>query len=209
MNNMKMTLAALAALTFATATYASASDDALLTRMAALNPDLHSYTATMRAHVALTSFPFLATDIVANVYHKDPDRNKVEITSGLPMIASQFGKLYPQIEPPARWPDMFTISRAGDDGAHTTYHLVPRKTGNVDRIDVVVDDKTATIASMRWNYANGGTAQMNNTYGTVDGNLVITAQNGTVSEPNYQGTVTASLSDYKINPQIDDSVFQQ
>ena len=31
------------------------------------------------------------------------DRNKVEITSGLPLVASQFGKLYPHIEPPSRW----------------------------------------------------------------------------------------------------------
>jgi len=178
-------------------------------RMTGLNANLHSYTATMRAHVALTTFPFLSTDIIATVYHKDPDRNKVEITSGLPLVASQFGRLYPQIEPPSRWNDVYMVTKAGDDGTRTTYHLVPRKGGNVDHIDAVVDDGAATISKMRWDYANGGTAEMDNVYAELQGNWVIASQTGDVEEPGYKGNITASLSDYKLNPQLDDSIFEQ
>jgi hypothetical protein len=198
--------AALAAM-LALAPLRGPAEDDLLARMAAVNAGLHSYTATMQAHVALTTFPFLSTDVTANVYHKDPDLNKVEITSGLPMVANQFGKLYPHIEPASRWNEVFVVSKIADDGAHTTYRLVPRVTGNLDHIDAVVDDRTATVSSMRWNYSNGGSAVMNCLYGHVQGQIVITSQTGSVEEPNYKGTITARLSDYKINPQLDDSVF--
>jgi len=205
---MKMCVAALAAILALTARPVAADDD-LLARMAALNPNLHSYTATMQAHVALTTFPFLATDITANVYHKDPDRTKIEITSGLPLVASQFGKLYPAVEPPARWYEVYEVTKIGDDGSRTTYRLVPRAAGNLDSIDAVADDRTATVRSMRWNYANGGSALVESTYGQVQGQLLVTAQSGSVDEPNYKGTITATLSDYRINPQLDDSIFDR
>ncbi len=206
---IKNALVATLAVMLAVAPLKSTAADDLLARMAAVNPGLHSYSATLKAHVALTTFPFLATDVTANVYHKDPDRNKIEITSGLPLVASQFGVLYPRIEPPARWPELYHISKIGDDGTHTTYRLAPRAEGNVERIEAVVDDRTATVSSMRWTYANGGSAAMNSTYGQVQGQLVVISQDGTVDEPAYKGTIAATLSDYKINPHLDDSIFDQ
>ena len=56
-----------------------------------------------------------------------------------------------------------------DDGTTTTYRLVPLKQGNVDHVEARVDDKSATVPSMRWNYDNGGYAEMNNRYGHVRG----------------------------------------
>lgn len=208
MNMMKIGVAALAASLALLPLPGHAQDD-LLARAAGVNAGLHSYTATLQAHVALTTFPFLSTDVVAGIYHKDPDLNKVVITSGLPAVAGQFGKLYPHIEPPSRWNAVYAVSKLGDDGAHTTYRLVPRVSGNLDHIDAVVDDRDATVSSMRWNYANGGSAVMNSVYSRVQGDLLITSQTGSVDEPGYKGTITATLSDYKINPQLDDSIFDQ
>ena len=76
-----------------------------------------------------------------------------------------------------------------------------------DHIDAVVDDKAATVSTMRWNYVNGGRAEMNSSYSLVQGQMMVTSQTGTVEEPNYQGTITATLSDYTINPPLDDSIF--
>lgn len=185
------------------------AQDDLLARMSDVNRNLHSYTATMKAHVALTTFPFLATDVVGTYYHKDPDLDKLEITSGLPAIAQQFGKLYPHIEPPSHWNDAFNVQKVSDDGSMTHFKLVPKKAGNVESIDATVDDKHATVSSMTWNYANGGSAQMNNTYSNVKGYEVVTAQTGTVNEPQYKGTISSTLSDYKMNPALADSVFSQ
>jgi outer membrane lipoprotein-sorting protein len=183
------------------------AQDDLLSRMSAVNRDLHSYSATMKAHVTMTTFPFLATDLNGTYYHKDPNLDKLEISSGLPGVAQQFSKLYPHIEPPSRWNDVFNVSKLSDDGTTTHFKLVPKTQGNVQSIDASVDDKRATVMSMTWNYANGGTAEMENTYSVVKGYTLITSQSGKVDEPSYKGTINSTLSDYKINPQLPDSVF--
>jgi hypothetical protein len=181
----------------------------LLTRMIGLNPDLHSYSATMHAHVALESFPFLSTDIVATYYHKDPDLNKIAVTSGMPAVAQGFSQLFPRIEPPARWDTLYTVTQTGDDGHATTFALVPRSVANVSKITVVVDDATATIRSERWDYANGGWASVDNRYSTIQGNALVTSQTGHVEEPSYKGDVTTTLSGYQLNPNLPDSLFTQ
>jgi outer membrane lipoprotein-sorting protein len=181
----------------------------LLTRMAAVNAGLHTYTATMKAHVALTTFPFITADIGATMYHKDPDLNKLEVTSGLPAMASQFSKLYPRIEPPSRWPDMFAIKTLSDDGKMTTLQLTPKVQGNVDKMIATVDDADALLRSMKWNYAGGASAEMNNTYSQEHGFWLITSQTGSVDEPSYKGTISSTITDYKLNPALDDALFKQ
>jgi hypothetical protein len=181
----------------------------LLTRMIGLNSNLHSYSATMHAHVALESFPFLSTDIVATYYHKDPDLNKIAVTSGMPAIAQGFSQLFPRIEPPARWDALYAVTQTGDDGHITTFALVPRAAGNVSKITVTVDDATATIRTERWDYANGGWASMDNRYSVIQGNALVTSQTGHVEEPSYKGDVTATLSGYQLNPNLPDSLFTQ
>lgn len=187
----------------------SAAADDLLTRMSTINPELHSYTATLHAHVALTTFPFLATDIVATYYHKDPDLDKLQVTSGLPIIAQNFSKLFAHVEPPSRWNALYTITKSADDGKTTNLTLVPRTLGNVKMIVVLVDDSSATIASMRWEYVNGGWVAMNEHYGVVQGNTMVTSQTGHVEEPGYVGDVTTTLSGYHLNPDLPDSLFNQ
>lgn len=196
---------ALAALALAPARSAAADD--LLGRMAALNPTLRSFTATMHADVVLKTFPFLDVHLAGTYYHKEPDRNKIVFTSGVPMVAQQFDKLYAHIESPSRWSQVYQVTVVSDDGKATTFRLVPRKKGNVDRIDAVADDRSATVRSMRWNYANGGYAEMNNRYGSVDGNVVILSQSGHVEEPGYTADITSTLDNYTINVPIADSVF--
>jgi hypothetical protein len=185
------------------------ADSDLFARMQALNPDLHSFTATMRAHVALTTFPFLATDIVATYYHKDPDLDKLDVQSGLPMLAQGFSKLYAHIEPPSQWNRVYVVTPGKDDGSTATFTLVPRTQGNVTKLIASVDDASATIKSLRWEFANGGWASVDQQYGHVNGEVVVTAQNGHVEEPGYTGTIAATLTDYKMNPDLPDSMFKQ
>lgn len=197
----------LIALAFSTAPAAAAPD--LLARMEAVNPNLHAFTATMHANVVMKSFPFLSASLTGTYYHKEPDKTKVVFTGGVPMIASQFDKLYAHIESPAQWESVYDVTVAGDDGGVTTFELVPKKHGNVEHIDAKVDDKTATVTSMRWSYANGGYAEMTNHYGTVDGNTVVTSQTGHVEEPGYVADLTSTIDHYAINPELADSVFSE
>lgn len=181
----------------------------LLDRMAAVNPDLHTFTATMHANVALKTFPFLNVQLVGTYYHKEPDQNKVVFTSGVPAVADQFDKLYAHIEPPSRWRDVYDVTTVSDDGTTTTYRLVPRKHGNIDHVDAKADDKTATVTSMRWNYDNGGYAEMSSRYGQVGGNVLVTSQTGHVQEPGYTADINSTIDDYKINATLPGGIFSQ
>jgi len=181
----------------------------LLDRMAALNPGLHAYTATLHAHVALRTFPFLGADLVGTVYHKDPGHTKVVFTSGVPMAADQFDKLEANVPSPSQWRDLYAVEVVSDDGTTTTYKLVPHKQGNVESIAARADDRNATVLSMRWNYRNGGYAEMENRYGTIGGNALVTSQSGHVQEPGYAADITATLDNYAINPSIPDDTFTQ
>jgi hypothetical protein len=185
------------------------SDQALLARMAALNPHLHAFTATLHANVQLKSFPFLGASLVGTYYYKEPDKTKVVFQSGVPAIAQQFDKLYAHIESPSVWQQVYTVKAVSDTGTTTVFRLVPLRAGNVDHIDATVDDKTATVASMRWNYVNGGYAQMNNRYRPIDGNLVVTSQTGHVEEPGYVADITSTIDNYTFNPQLSDALFTQ
>ena len=187
---------------------AAATTAALLARMAALNPGLHSFTATLHAHVVMKSFPFLSADLVGNYYYKEPDKNKVVFTGGVPLVAQQFDKLYAHIDSPSTWQQLYVVTTVSDDGKTALFKLVPRKRGNVEHIDATVDDNGATVTSMRWNYENGGYAEMSNHYGRVDSNLVVESQTGHIEEPGYTADITSTISNYKINPTLPDSVFE-
>jgi hypothetical protein len=181
----------------------------LMSRMMTLNPDLHTFTATMRAHVALTSFPFLSTDIVGTYYHKDPDLDKIDIQSGLPQLAQGYSKLYAHIEPPSQWQRVFVVTPGPDNGKNASFTLVPRSAGNVAKIVVQVDDATATMRHIDWTFTNGGSASVDEQYSRIDGQTVVTSQTGHVSEPGYTGDITATLSGYKMNPPLTDALFTQ
>ena len=166
MNRLTTAIACIfATLLCAAAPAPAATHGGLLDRMASLNPNLRAFTATLHAHVTMKSFPFLAADLAGTYYYKQPDKYKVTFTSGVPLIAQQFDKLYAHIEPPSRWRDLYTVTIVSDDGATTTFRLVPHKRGNVEHIDATADDRAATVLSLRWNYYNGGYAEMTNRYG--------------------------------------------
>jgi len=197
----------LLALPIAAALPTAAASSALLDRMAVVDVHLQTFTASLHAHVAMRSFPFLTADLQGTYYYKRPDKNKVDFTSGVPMIAQQFDNLYAHIEPPARWSTLYVVSVVSDDGTTTAYRLVPRKHGNVSSIDATADDRSATVTTMRWNYVNGGSAEMTDRYGHVGGYLVVVSQTGYVHEPGYVAEIGTTIDDYRFNQNLPDAIF--
>ena len=184
----------------------TASSD-LLGRMAALNAGLQSYTASVQAHVTLRTFPFLSANLGGTYYFKQPDRYRVDFTSGVPLIAEKFDNLYAHIEPASRWRTLYEVTVVSDNGHTTTFRLVPRKHGNVTSIDAVADDATATVTTIRWNYENGGYASMSNQYTHVGAYTLVAAQTGEVHEPNYAGVIKTTITNYHLNANVPDAVF--
>ncbi len=168
---------------------------------------VHSYTANVHADIAMHSFPFLSPSLEGTYYHKEPSKNKIVFTSGLPFIAKEFSKVYPEVESPANWENKYFVSIESEGGGYTTLKLVPRKHGRIDHIDAKIDDATADVAELRWNYDDGGYAVLDQTYGVIDGHRLVTEQTGHFEDPHYNADLKSAFSAFKINAQIPDSVF--
>ena len=96
---------------------------------------------------------------------------------------------------------------ASQNGA-TTFKLVPRKHGRIDHIDVVVDDATATILSMHWNYNDGsGYAELHQTYAKVGNDYLVAAQTGHVEQSIYKADINSTFASFQLNAPIADSFF--
>lgn len=188
---------------------AQSPGDALIARMIANTAGVRTYTASVHTEAAVHAFLTINPSLDGTYYHKEPDQNKVVYTSGMPIVAAQFSKLYPHIDSPSIWKSRYAVSVEGDANGVTTFKLVPRAHGRVDHIDAKVDDRTADLQSLRWNYSDGGYAQTQLTYSRVQGYPLVTAQSGKVEVPHYSAEFSSKFSGFKLNVDIPDSVFAE
>jgi outer membrane lipoprotein-sorting protein len=175
-------------------------------RMQKVNAGLKSYQAAFHVDVRLHSFLPLNPSLDGIAYYKQPDKNAI-VFNTVPVLAQQFKKIYPQLEPPSEWPKLYDVSPAGDDGTTAQFRLVRKKNGRIDHVDVTVDDRTATVTSMTYVYKDGGSVSFQQTYRAIDGNYVLATQTGKVDLPQYKADVASTFSNYKLNVPIDDGVF--
>jgi len=185
-----------------------AGTNALYKRMVALNASLRTYTAAVKLDVALRSFPYISPSLEGNVYYKRPDKEAV-VFDTVPALASQFKKVYPNVDPPARWTNLYDVAVLADDGTLTTFRLVPKKNGRVEHLDVKVDDATATVRNYTWTYKDGGYVMFDQSFTSIDGNYLVDKQSGHVELPSYKADVTSNFSNYKLNVAVEDSVFEE
>jgi hypothetical protein len=179
---------------------------AVYARMQKINTGLKSYQADLHVDVKMHSFPPISPSLDGTAYFKQPDRNAV-IFNTVPIIAQQIKRIYPQLEPPAEWPHIYDVTPIADDGKTAQLRLVRKKNGRIDHVDVLVDDRTATVTSMVYYYKDGGSIAFSQTYDQIDGNFVIKNQVGKVDLPRYNADVNSSFSNYKLNVDVDEKVF--
>lgn len=184
----------------------SAAPSDLYARMQKLNAGLKSYQAAFHVDVHMRSFLPLNPSLDGIAYYKQPDKNAI-VFNTVPILAQQFKKIYPQLEPPSEWPKLYDVAPGSDDGTTSDFRLVRKKSGRIDHVDVTVDDKTATVTSMTYVYRDGGSVSFQQTYRAIDGNYVLATQAGKVDLPQYKADVASTFSNYKLNVAIDDGVF--
>lgn len=185
----------------------TASPNDLIRRMVAAEDDVRSYTASVHADIAMHTFPYLSPSLEGTFYHKEPSKNKIVFTSGLPFIAKQFSKVYPEVPSPAEWLRLYDVSVENSDGKYMTLKLVPRKHGRIDHVDAKIDEQTADLVQLRWNYNDGGYAVLDQTYGVIDGHRLVAQQTGHFEVPHYNADLKSTFTAFKINANIPDSVF--
>ncbi|MGH7662082.1 MAG: LolA family protein [Vulcanimicrobiaceae bacterium] len=194
------------AMAFARAAAMPQDGDALVRRMADANPSLESYTATLHVAIVMHSLPFLSPSLDGNYYYKRPDKQAVVFQS-VPLLAQQFQKVYPKLDPPSIWLDRYDIAVLGEADGATTLRLVPKHQGRVAHLDVVVNEQNALPSAYTWTYNDGGSVSFRQQYVVVDGNYLVKSQSGHIDLPSYNADVTSTFSDFKLNVPIPDSVF--
>ena len=177
-------------------------------RMTALNAHLKSYQADVHVDAAMKSFPPISPSFDGTLYFKQPDKQAV-VFQTVPVLAGQLKKVYPHVEPPALWPQIYTMSLIGDDSGVTTIRLVPKKHGRVAHLDIKADDANATIKNMTWTYEDGGSITFDQTFTTISGNYLVKSQTGHVDLPSYKADVKSAFTNYKLNVPVSDDVFKE
>ena len=104
---------------------------------------------------------------------------------------------------------LYDVSQLSDDGTSTVFRLIPKKNGRIEHLDVKADDTNATIKEYTWTYKDGGFVPFDQTFETISGNLLPEKQTGHVELPSYKADVTSVFSNYQLNVQIADSVFEE
>jgi hypothetical protein len=179
---------------------------AVYARMQQVNAGLRSYQADLHVEITTHGFPFISPSLDGQAYFEQPDKSAV-VFATVPVLAAAFKKVYPQLEPPSEWRQIYDVAPVSDDGTTSRFRLVRKKNGRIDHVDVAVDDATATVSSMAYIYTDGGTISFQQTYTVIDGNYVIASQTGKVDIPHYSAGVTSSFSNYRLNVTIDRGVF--
>jgi outer membrane lipoprotein-sorting protein len=198
----------IAAATAPLAADVAAQNSDLYKRMSEVNAHVKSFKADLHADVAMKTFPFLSPSLSGNVYFKQPDKQAV-VFDTVPVLAAQFKKVYPHVEPPGLWPTIYNVSTLGDENGETTFRLVPKKHGRVEHLDVKADDANATIKSMTWTYEDGGYVTFDQTVTKQNDAYLVKSMSGHVQLPAYKADVSLAYSNYKLNVAIADSVFDQ
>jgi hypothetical protein len=176
-------------------------------RMQRVNTNLSSYQADVTVAILTHGPPFISPTLQGKMYFKKPDKNAV-VFDTVPFIAQQAKHVVAQIEPPSEWPSVYDVTPTGDDGTTASFRLVRKKNGRIDHVDVKVDDATATVSAMTYFYRdNGGTIAFAQSYDRVGDNYVLKQQNGKVDIPHYNADVTSTFSNYQINVEVPDAVF--
>ncbi len=173
--------------------------------MAGVNPNLQSYTASLHVVIALRTLP-LSPSLDGNYYYKRPDKQAV-VFDTVPVLAQQFQKIYPKIDPPATWQELYDVTMLSDGGGTTMLRLTPKRPGRVAHLDVAVDNASAMPSSLTWTYLDGGTVSFEQQYARVDGNYLVKSQSGKVNLPAYNADVTTTFSNFHINVPVPDTVF--
>lgn len=178
----------------------------LLARATDPNPTLNSYTASAQLSALLHAVIPIHKTFPGTVYYLRPNR-KIEF-QGVPGSLSRFRDLASTTPTYEQAMQQYAITPMTDNGALSTYSLVPKKTGGrVKNVVVTIDDRSALLNSARWNYTNGGQLTFSQTYANV-GNYRLPAK-ATISArfPGYSVDGTLTFGNYQPNATVAPSVF--
>lgn len=160
------------------------------------NPTLNSYTASVQLTAALRAATPVRKTFSGTAYYQRPNR-RIEL-QGVNGPLSRFADLARTTPSYEEAMQQYAITPIGDDGAVSTYRLVPRKPSErFKNLVVTISDRTALLHSATWTYPAGGTLSLKQTY-ALAGNFRLPVK-ATISArfPGYNVDGTLRFFDYQ------------
>lgn len=189
-----------------------ADPGAILARVIERNPNLSSFQGRLHVDIRLISFPFFREHLDATTYYKRPSNYEV-VFDKLPSFAHGFEKLYTDVGDPSSWEKRFVITAGGyasfGKQRDIVLYLVQRVRGMIDHETVLVNPATWTIDQIRYDYYNGGSITMSQSFHEVGGYLLLTSQRADIRIPHVRAVADGTYSDYQTNVAVNDAVFGQ
>lgn len=212
--NRVLSLLALSALTASLAVPAAAapgSPSSILAGIASRNPALQSYQARVHVDVHMLNFPWLSPKLDGTSYFKRPDKYEV-VFDRVPSYAHGIDKLFGTIDDVGEWVKDWNVGFDGvrNVAGHQFYALRMTKKIYSDQIkDAVayVDPSTFQVARMDWEYRNGGSITMTQTYRQQGQFNVVSTQHADIQIPHVHAVADASYAQYQANVAVSDAVF--
>jgi hypothetical protein len=185
---------------------------AIVDRVIERNPNLASFQGRLHVDVRMTSFPWIREHLDATTYYKRPSNYEV-VFDRVPKVASGFEKLYTDVGDPSNWGKRFIMTNDGEAafGGHAdiALRLVQRVRGMIDHETVLIDPATWTIDQIRYDYYNGGSITMSQSFRQLGGYLLLTSQHAAIKIPHVRAVAEGTYSDYQTNVAVDPAVFEK
>ena len=178
----------------------------LLRRATDPNPGLNSYTASAQLSATLHVVLAVKKSFNGTVYYLKPKR-KIEFVN-VPSELAQFKNLVTATPSFDEAMTEYTIAPLTDDGAESTYSLVPKKAGGrVKSVTVRVNDQAALIDRATWSYVNGGTLSFTESYTNVGTYRLPSTADIEARFPGYSVDGTITFFNYAPNAPVLPSIF--
>ena len=189
---------------------APADPVAIVERVIERNPNLASFQGRLHVDVRMISFPWIREHLDATTYYQRPSNYEV-VFDRLPKVASGFEKLYTDVGDPSNWDKRFIMTNDGQVSfaGHTdiALRLVQRVRGMIDHETVLVDPATWSIDQIRYDYYNGGSITMSQSFRQLGGYTLLTSQRADIKIPHVRAVAEGTYTDYQTNVAVDPAVF--
>jgi hypothetical protein len=185
---------------------------AIIARVIERNPNLSSFQGRLHVDIRLSSFPFIREHLDATTYYKRPSNYEV-VFDKLPSYARGFEKLYTDVGDPSNWERRFVITTAGDVSFEKHHDialtLVQRVRGMIDHETVLIDPLRWSIDQIRYDYYNGGSITMSQSFRDIGGYRLLSSQRADIKIPHVRAVAYGTYTDYQTNVAVDPSVFEK
>ncbi len=190
---------------FAATATAPASTDAhsLIAKMIGREPHLSSYTSRVHVNVKMLSFPYFAPKLDGTTTYKRGGSYEV-VFDRVPSYAKGFSRLFDNVGDPTAWEReqnaVVDGTRTIDGHSYLVLDLTKKIHSDIlTRTLAFVDPANYQLVRMEWDYTNGGTIVMDQTYRNQDGFSLVSTQHATIAIPHVHAVADATYGHYETN----------